>query len=36
MTVGQLRAGMSMSEYIEWGVYFGRQAQRQEMINKKG
>ena len=31
MTVGVLRAEMSAQEFTEWGVYFGRKAQREEL-----
>ncbi len=31
MTVDQLRRRMSQREFMQWSVYFGRKAQRQEM-----
>lgn len=31
MTVGRMRAEMSNAEFVEWGVFYGRQAQRQQM-----
>ena len=31
MTVARLRAEAPQAEYVRWGVYFGRQAQRAEM-----
>jgi hypothetical protein len=31
MTVGQMQAEMSNAEYVRWGVYYGRKAQRAEM-----
>lgn len=33
-TVAELRASLSQREFVEWGVYFGRKAQRQEMAVK--
>jgi len=34
MTVAQLRARMSHPEWISWTVYYGRQAQREELARK--
>ena len=31
MTVGRLRAEMSQDEFMRWGVYYGRKAQREEL-----
>lgn len=31
MTVARMRAEMSAEEYIAWGVYYGRKAQREEI-----
>lgn len=31
MTVGEMRRKMSHAEFVHWGVYFGRKAQRQQM-----
>lgn len=31
MTVVQMRAGLSNQEYVEWGVYYARKAQREEL-----
>lgn len=37
MTVAQLRVEMSSDEYMRWGVYYGRKAQREQMaMQKKG
>lgn len=30
-----MRARVSAEEYLRWGVYFGRKAQRQELELKK-
>lgn len=35
MTVGGLRAGMSSQEFMEWGIYYARIAQRQELERLK-
>lgn len=35
MTVGQLRQQMGNAEYVRWGVYYARKAQRQELEAKK-
>jgi hypothetical protein len=35
-TVAELEAEMSNQEFIEWGVYYGRKAQRQELASKQG
>lgn len=34
MTVAQLRAEMSNEEFVAWGVYHGRKAQRAELAAK--
>lgn len=31
MTAARLRVQMSNQEYVEWSVYFGRKAQREEL-----
>jgi hypothetical protein len=31
MTVRRLREEMTMREWIQWGVYYGRKAQRREL-----
>lgn len=31
MTVGRMRSEMSEYEFMQWGVYFGRKAQRLEL-----
>jgi hypothetical protein len=31
MTVAELRERLSMQEYVYWGVYYSRKAQRQEL-----
>lgn len=30
-TVAELRAGMSAEEWMQWGVYYARKAQQQEL-----
>lgn len=35
MTVAQLRQDMSQREFVEWSVYLGRKAQREEMAQMK-
>lgn len=35
MTVARLEAEMSNAEYVRWGVYFGRKAQRRELEAKQ-
>lgn len=35
MTVARLRAEMSNAEYVRWGVYLGRKAQREQMAANK-
>lgn len=35
LTVARLRREMSSHEFMQWGVYFGRKAQRQEMEVKR-
>lgn len=34
-TVGELRQMISQDEFMRWGVYYGRIAQRQEMEEKR-
>lgn len=34
MTVARLRREMSTTEFMQWGVYFGRKAQRRELEAK--
>jgi hypothetical protein len=36
MTVARLRAEMSNEEFMRWGIYFGRKAQRAELEAQKG
>jgi hypothetical protein len=36
MTVAQLRRTMSAREFMQWGIYYGRKAQRQELAARKG
>lgn len=31
MTVARLRAEMSADEFLHWGIYYGRKAQREQM-----
>ncbi len=31
MTVGRMRRIMGAAEYVAWGVYYGRKAQREEL-----
>lgn len=31
MTVGELRERMGSDEFVRWGVYYARQAQKQEL-----
>jgi len=35
MTVARLRQEISVQEFVGWGVYYGRKAQRQEMEAKR-
>lgn len=35
MTVGELRASMSNQEYVEWGVFLGRRAQRIQLEQER-
>lgn len=35
-TVAELRAGMSNQEFMEWGVFYSRKAQREELEMAKG
>jgi hypothetical protein len=34
MTVGRMRAEMSNDEFVRWGIYYGRKAQREELAAK--
>jgi hypothetical protein len=34
MTVDTLRRTMSAREFMQWGVYYGRKAQRQELARR--
>lgn len=34
MTVAEMSRRMSHAEYVEWGVYFARKAQRRELDQK--
>lgn len=34
MTVARLRAEMGNDEFVQWSVYFGRKAQRQELAQQ--
>jgi hypothetical protein len=36
MTVGRLREQMSSDEFMRWGVYYARIAQRDELERLKG
>lgn len=33
MTVARLRREMSAKEFMEWGVYYGREAQKKQLQN---
>lgn len=35
MTVGRLRVEMSADEFLHWGVYYARKAQREELERMK-
>lgn len=35
MTVDRMRREMSMTEYVHWGIYFARKAQKQELARLK-
>lgn len=35
MTVGDLRRRMSHAEFVRWGIYYARVAQRQELEQAK-
>jgi hypothetical protein len=35
MTVAEMRRRVSSQEYLEWAVYFARDAQRKELAAKK-
>lgn len=34
-TVAEMRCRLSQEEFMRWGVYFGRKAQREELAAKK-
>lgn len=34
MTVDRMRRTMSAHEFMQWGLYFGRKAQRQELASR--
>lgn len=34
MSVARLRREVSSQEFVQWSVYYGRKAQRQEMASK--
>lgn len=36
MTVARLRAELTQDEYMRWGVYYGRLAQRRELAAGPG
>lgn len=36
MTVTRMRAEMTNLEYVHWGIFYARKAQRQELAMKKG
>lgn len=35
MTVGRLRAELTQAEYVRWGVYYARKAQREQLEAQK-
>lgn len=35
MTVGQLREQMSNDEFVQWGIYYARKAQQEELERLK-
>jgi hypothetical protein len=35
-TVAELRASLSNKEFVEWGIYYAREAQRKELQAKRG
>lgn len=35
MTVARLRAEMSNDEYVRWGIFYARKAQREELETLK-
>lgn len=35
-TVGELHATLTAAEWVAWGVYYGREAQRRELESKRG
>lgn len=36
MTVARMRAEMGQDEFLNWGVYYARKAQREELAQMKG
>jgi hypothetical protein len=36
MTVSRMRAEMTNLEYVHWGIFYARKAQRHELATKKG
>lgn len=36
MTVDEMRERMSSQEWMEWSIYYGREAQRQQLRAMKG
>lgn len=36
MTVGELNARMHNAEYVQWAVYYGREAQRRQLAEQQG
>lgn len=35
-TVAEMRASLSQAEFMHWGVFYARKAQRKELANAKG
>ena len=35
-TVAELRASMSNMEFVEWSVYYAREAQRKQLAERRG
>lgn len=35
-TVAELRASLSQAEFMQWGVFYARKAQREELANVRG
>lgn len=36
MTLAEMRQRMSSEEYIDWSVYYGRKAQREQLASLRG